>query len=151
MINNSMFTCDSNEWETPQKLFDELNKKYNFDLDGCASDQNHKLDYYFTKNDSILNHNLSSMKVFCNPPYEHKLQDLIVEKLSKEKNCFSVLLIPARTDTKRFHEFIYNKPNSEVIFLRGRLAFEICGEPIKDKKGNIQKAPFPSMLEFLTI
>lgn len=146
MINNSLFSNNSNEWETPQKLFDELNKIYCFDIDGCASMRNHKLDYYYTQNDSILNHSLYGSKVFCNPPYEQKIQDLIVKKLSKEENCFSLLLIPARTDTKRFHDYIYKKENCKIEFLKGRLAFEINGKPILDKKGKIQKAPFPSMI-----
>lgn len=56
------------------------------------------------------------------------------------------MLIPARTDTKWFHEYIYKNKNAKYIFLRGRLAFEIGGKPIYGKKNEIMKAPFPSML-----
>lgn len=46
------------------------------------------------------------------------------------------MLIPARTDTRWFHEFIYNKENVEIRFLKGRLKF-----------GNAKNsAPFPSMI-----
>ena len=44
------------------------------------------------------------------------------------------MLIPARTDTKAFHEYIYRK--AEIRFVKGRLKF-----------GNAQNsAPFPSMV-----
>lgn len=57
-----------------------------------------------------------------------------------------MLLIPARTDRHSFHDYIYKKPGVEVNFLRGRLAFEIDGEPIRDENGTVMKAPFPSMI-----
>ena len=49
-----------------------------------------------------------------------------------------VLLIPARTDTSYFHDYILGK--AEIRFLRGRLKFE-------DEHGNTKEAaPFPSMI-----
>lgn len=54
------------------------------------------------------------------------------------------MLLPARTDTKWFHDYILGK--TEVRFIRGRLIFEIDGKPILDKKGRPQAAPFPSMI-----
>lgn len=49
-----------------------------------------------------------------------------------------LLLIPARTDTAYFHDYIYGK--AEIRFLRGRLHFE-------DEDGNrFPPAPFPSMV-----
>jgi site-specific DNA-methyltransferase (adenine-specific) len=63
-----------------------------------------------------------------------------VRKCSEEsKNEKIVLLIPARTDTRYFHDYIYRKPNVHVEFLRGRLKFERGGVAL-------QSSPFPSML-----
>jgi len=75
-------------------------------------------------------------RVFCNPPYGKEIGKW-VEKCyleSQKPNTMCVMLIPARTDTKWFHEFIYNK--AETRFLKGRLKF-----------GNsTNSAPFPSMI-----
>lgn len=49
-----MFSSKKMDWETPKDFFDKLNKKFKFDLDACASDENHKLDNYFTVNDNSL-------------------------------------------------------------------------------------------------
>ena len=73
--------------------------------------------------------------MFCNPPYS-QIGDW-VEKAYREASkdhTLVVLLIPSRTDTKYFHDFIYQR--SEIRFVRGRLKF---GEAIHN-------APFPSMI-----
>ena len=49
MIGKALFTSDKSCWETPQTLFDELDREFHFDLDAAASDDNHKCDTYFTK------------------------------------------------------------------------------------------------------
>lgn len=54
------------------------------------------------------------------------------------------MLLPARTDTAWFHEYIYKK--EEIRFIRGRVRFELGSEPVKDKNGRPQSAPFPSMV-----
>ena len=76
--------------------------------------------------------------VFCNPPYGRAIKDW-VKKCSEESlkpNTTVVMLIPARTDTSYFHDYIYQKPNVEIRFIRGRLKFG-------DGKNS---APFPSMV-----
>lgn len=74
--------------------------------------------------------------MFCNPPYGRELPKWI-EKCYKESSTATVvMLIPARTDTKAFHEYIYNK--AEIRFIKGRVKFLIDGE-----QGD---APFPSMI-----
>lgn len=74
--------------------------------------------------------------VFCNPPYGKAISDWVRKcyEESKKPNTKVVMLIPARTDTKYFHEYIYHK--AEIRFIRGRLHFN-------DAK---QGAPFPSMV-----
>lgn len=87
--------------------------------------------------------------VFCNPPYGNRETGIWTKKCyeeAKKPGTTVVLLIPARTDRKSFHEYINNKDGVSVTFLPGRLAFEINGEPIYDKDGKPMKAPFPSML-----
>lgn len=126
------FSSETDEWATPQELFDNLDAKYHFTLDPCATEQNHKCDTYFTKKQNGLAQNWGGYIVFCNPPYGRQIGKW-VEKASKEK-CKTVMLLPARTDTKWFHEYIYKK--AEIHFLKGRLKF---GE-------SKNSAPFPSMI-----
>lgn len=64
---------------------------------------------------------------------------------SKKPNTTVVMLLPARTDTKRFHKYIW-LPENEIRFIEGRLSFEINGKPMVDKNGRPESAPFPSMI-----
>ena len=124
-------------WETPQSIFDSLNDEFNFTLDPCCLPDTAKCKKYFTPIENGLKQSWSNENVFVNPPYGREIKNW-VEKCSKEKTL-SVMLIPARTDTKWFHEYIYNKPNVEVRFMKGRIKF------LQDK---IEKdaAPFPTMI-----
>lgn len=136
------FMSKKSDWETPQELFDKLHEEFRFTLDVAASDQNHKLPRYYTEETNGLSQDWGGERVFCNPPYGTKETGLWTEKCWKEAqkpNTLVVLLIPARTDRKSFHDFIYNKPGVTIRFLKGRLRFEDRGQ----KMGT---APFPSML-----
>lgn len=129
------FLHESDEWYTPTDFFEELNKEFNFNLDPCATDDNHKCDKYFTREEDGLSQNWGGYRVFCNPPYS----DIAswVEKCYEEgrkENTLVALLIPSRTDTRYFHDFIYNR--AEIRFIKGRLKFG----------GSKNSAPFPSML-----
>ena len=137
MINtNLMFSSKSDDWETPQWIFDELDREFHFTLDPCASVFNHKCEKNYTKYENGLNQCWKGEIVFCNPPYGREIGKWV-------KKCYlhgvidngiAVMLIPSRTDTKWFHEYIYNK--SEIRFIKGRLKF-----------GNSKNsAPFPSMI-----
>lgn len=143
-ISKVLFSSNSDEWETPQSLFDELNKEFNFTLDPCATKENAKCVTYFTKEDNGLiqdwgiNCNQDEA-VFVNPPYSD-----IYSWVSKafDEQCKVVMLIPARTCTRWFHEFIWDrvghKPRygAQVRFIKGRLKFN----------GSKNSAPFPSMV-----
>ena len=134
MNNDLMFSSKSDDWATPKDFFDILNKEFNFTLDTCASKQNAKCLKYYTEIDNGLTKSWNKEMVFCNPPYSDIKK--WVKKAYDECNEFTkiVMLIPARTDTKWFHEYIYNK--HEVRFIKGRLKFG-------DSKNS---APFPSMV-----
>ena len=131
-----MFSSKTPEWATPQAFFDELNKEFNFTLDPCATKENAKCKKFYTKEDDGLKQNWDNERVFCNPPYGSEIKDW-VKKASEAKGGVVVMLIPARTDTKYFHEYIYHK--SEIRFIKGRLKFEGL------QKGS-GSAPFPSMI-----
>lgn len=137
MLNSSLFTSKKEDWETPQKFFDELNKKYQFTYDLASSDENCKVDKHFTKEDDSLVQNWDDLSgwLWCNPPYGKNIKNWI--KKASESKANIVMLIPARTDTSYWHDYIFGK--AEIIFLRGRLKFEING-------GSSNPAPFPSAL-----
>lgn len=64
-----MFSSKTNEWATPQALFDELNKEFKFTLDPCATKENAKCDKYYTVEEDGLIQDWSKDIVFMNPPY----------------------------------------------------------------------------------
>jgi site-specific DNA-methyltransferase (adenine-specific) len=131
-----MFSSETDLWSTPQYFFDRLNREFNFNLDPCANEENHKCDKYFTKEQDGLKQDWQGHTVFCNPPYGKVLKQWVKKcyEESLKLNTKVVMLIPARTDTSYFHDYIYNK--AEIRFIRGRLKF-----------GNSKNsAPFPSMV-----
>lgn len=136
MINSGLFSSNTCEWATPKKFFNELNNEFHFTLDPCATELNHKCDKYYTIKDNGLMQSWKNETVFCNPPYGKEISKWVKKcyEEHKKNNITIVMLIPARTDTSYFHDYIYNK--SEIRFIRGRLKFN-------DGK---QGAPFPSML-----
>lgn len=127
------------DWETPKSFFDELNKEFHFTLDPCATKETAKCKKYFTKEIDGLKQDWSGNTVFCNPPYGKEIK-FWVKKCSEEAkkpNTIVVMLIPARTDTTYFHEYIYKK--AEIRFIKGRLKFG-------GKQKGSGSAPFPSMI-----
>lgn len=135
MNKDVLFSSKSDEWTTPKEFFNELNKEFNFNLDPCADDENHLTQDYYTKEQDGLQQDWSGKTVFCNPPYSDISR--WVRKCHDEgikDNTTVVLLVPARTDTKYFHNFIENR--AEIRFIKGRLKFG-------DGKNS---APFPSLI-----
>lgn len=137
MNTDLMFSSKEECWETPQDFFDALDAEFHFTVDVCADQSNHKCVRYYTEKSDGLAQSWRGETVWCNPPYGRKLP-LWVEKSFKEvyeNGCKTVvMLIPARTDTRWFHDYILHR--SETRFVRGRLKFGGC-------KYN---APFPSMV-----
>lgn len=142
-----MLSTGNNNWGTPQWLFDRLNSVFHFTLDPCADDTNHKCDAYYTIEQDGLAQTWGGQTVFCNPPYERKTkahpgQEDWIEKCcieSQLNHITSVMLIPARTDVKAQHNYVF--PNAKyVCFVKGRLRFNDQDDP----------APFPSELVVFT-
>lgn len=112
MMNNILFSSNKDSWATPQSFFDELDAEFHFTIDVCADETNHKCPVYFTKEQDGLLQDWGGHTVFCNPPYGAKATGDWTRKCWEEAqkpNTTVVLLIPARTDRKSFHEYIYKK------------------------------------------
>ena len=137
MLNQSLFTSNKHNWQTPTWLFKTLNDHFEFKIDVCADDNNYLCKKYFTENNSCLNHSWSNIN-FMNPPYGRSIKKFIKKAHYEwqENNYTTVGLLPARTCTKWFHKYVYNQAN--IIFIKGRLKFE-GGKQLAG-------APFPSMV-----
>lgn len=132
---NKAKTC---VWETPKKLFDELNMVFHFTLDPCVLPENAKCEKFFTPEDDGLSQNWGGHRVFCNPPYGREIADWVKKAYeeSQKPDTRVVMLLPVRTDTAWFHDYVLG--NADIHFLRGRLHFGGAKDP----------APFPSMLVY---
>ena len=120
-----LFSSASDRWATPRDVYERLNAEFHFDFDPCPLGG---------ENDGTarLFCDWSGKRVFCNPPYGPKLRSFLERHVEA---ALSVFLIPARTDTRWFHEIVL--PNAkEIRFIKGRLKFG-------DAKNS---APFPSMI-----
>ena len=132
-----MFSSKKEDWETPQGFFDELNTEFHFTLDAAASPDNAKCPVYFAEEQDGLAQSWKGHTVWCNPPYGRYTTGKWVKKAYEEykrAGCTIVMLLPARTDTIWFHDYVLGK--AEIRFIKGRLKF---GE----SKG---PAPFPSLV-----
>ena len=122
-MNKILFSSQSNIWKTPEKLYQELDKEFHFDFDPCP-----------------INPDFDGLKVtwgqinFCNPPYSEI--KLWIKKGYEEykKKKIVVFLIPSRTDTIYWHEYVMKA--HEIRFIKGRLKFN----------NSENSAPFPSCL-----
>ena len=124
MINKGVFSSKTDDWATPQDFYEELDKEFHFTLDPSANEINHKCDKYFTEKENGLLQDWQGNTVFCNPPYGKVIGDWVrkAHEEAQKPNTTVVMLIPARTDTKYFHEYIYNK--HEIRFIKGRLKLD---------------------------
>ncbi len=124
-------------WATPQAYFDKVAKEFSFTLDACATAENAKVAKYYSPEENSLVQDWSNEVIWMNPPYGRGI-DAWIAKASDAttKGSTVVALLPARTDTRYFHRYIYQQPNVEIHFLAGRLKFGAAKNA----------APFPSML-----
>lgn len=140
-MNRSLLSSKNMCWCTPQDFFDKLNAEFSFVLDPAATDETAKCPIYYTPETDGLSKSWDcGGAVFCNPPYGREIGKWVEKTYIESKRIAYpiVLLIPARTDTAYFHDYIYGK--AEVRFIRGRLRFT-------DESGKeTGPAPFPSMV-----
>lgn len=133
-----MYTSKTPEWATPQKFFDELDREFHFTLDVCATKENAKCKRYYTVKDDGLTASWGNAQnpevCWMNPPYGKVIGDWIKKAYESSRGGSTVVcLLPARTDTRYFHEYVLGK--AEIRFIKGRLKFN-----------EISPAPFPSIL-----
>ena len=123
------------EWETPQDFFDMLDRKYHFTLDVCATPSNAKCPLFFTRAEDGLSQPWRGI-CWMNPPYGREIGLWIKKayKSSLETGTVVVCLLPARTDTRWWHEYVMAYAEN-IEFIRGRLRFS-----------GKAAAPFPSAL-----
>lgn len=136
MNTNVMFSSKKSDWETPQDFYNKLNDEFRFTLDVCATEYNAKCKKYFTPEQDGLKQDWGGETVYCNPPYGKEIKKWVEKAYneSRKPHTLIVMLIPSRTDTGYFHDYIL--PYGEIRFIRGRLKF-----------GKIKNAaPFPSMV-----
>ena len=134
-MNKTLNSSNKMNWRTPQWIFNLLDDEFHFTLDPCSDDENHKCEKFFTEEDNGLSQSWDNYVAFVNPPYGREIGKWV--KKASESKGIVVMLIPARTDTKYWHEYIFNKA-SEIRFVKGRIKFELgdCKDP----------APFPSAI-----
>lgn len=135
MNKDLMFSSKSNEWDTPQDFYNKLNEEFCFNLDPCCTHENAKCERHFTLKENGLVQDWGGHTVFMNPPYGRDINKWVQKAYeeSRKPNTTVVCLIPARTDTSYWHDYIFGKAK-DIRFIRGRLKF-----------GNSKNAaPFPS-------
>jgi len=131
-FNKVHFRSETCEWATPQEVFAEWDKKFAFTLDPCATADNSKCKYFFTKDENGLVQDWGTESVFMNPPYGREIGLWMKKAYVSAKNGATVVcLVPARTDTLWWHDFAMK---GEIYLFKGRLKFG-------DAKNS---APFPS-------
>ena len=137
-ITRGLFSSERDDWETPQELFDSLDRKYGFTLDPCATDATAKCAKHYTAENDGLVKSWQGERVFVNPPYGRKIADWVAKCDAESDGALIVALLPARTDTRWFHDHINGK--ADIRFIRGRVRFERGGVAMENA------APFPSVL-----
>ena len=133
LLSNSVhFSSERDNWETPQDFFDKLNEEFGFTLDVCAEDDTAKCEKYYTKKDDAFTKKWKGV-CWMNPPYGRGIGVWLEKAYETSQNESTVVcLIPSRTDTKWWHDYVMQA--AEIRFVKGRLKFD----------GHKNSAPFPS-------
>ena len=138
------FSSKSNEWATPLSLFNRINSIWGpFDLDPCCTVATAKCRLYYTKEDDGLSMPWGVKRVFVNPPYGREIGKWVKKAYNEyaKRGTEVVLLIPARTDNKWWHQ--YCMVAKYIVFIKGRVKFEQMDAPEGTPP---MSAPFPSCL-----
>ncbi len=138
MLTSGLTSSNTDEWATPQDLFNTLDATFHFTLDPCATPENAKCAKFYTKDQDGLKQDWGGEVIWCNPPYGREIGKWI-QKCAEHRGV-AVMLIPARTDTRWWHSYIDKNPDAHVYFIKGRLKFGDGKNP----------APFPSAIVVYT-
>lgn len=132
-----MFSSETDDWSTPQYLFDQLNQEFHFTLDVCATKDNAKCSKYFTIEDNGLEKSWGNNICWMNPPYGREIGKWMNKAYEESKTGATVVcLVPSRTDTKWWWNTAMKVWPYGIRFIKGRLKF-----------GNSEtSAPFPSVI-----
>lgn len=135
-----MFSSKSPEWRTPDPFYNKLDNLYHFTLDPASDGVNNKCEKFFTKEGDGLAQSWEGEVVFVNPPYGRVLKEWVRKGYNEgcKPNTTVVMLIPARTDTKFFHDYCMKA--RKIYFVKGRLKFR------DEHDRELAPAPFPSMV-----
>lgn len=135
-----MYSSNCSEYQTPRWLYKNLDEEFHFEFDPCTTSQNPLgTKFYCTKYGGEDGLEMDwNVPTFVNPPYGREVYNWVKKAWVDSRRYGNpiVMLLPSRTDTKWFHDYIYKKPLVEIRFLKGRIKFE-------NTKTN---APFPSMV-----
>ena len=117
--NTLSFSCSKTMefLRTPSDIWTDLSGEFKFTIDICASDANHLLPRYYTKENSALTKDWTGEVAYIHPLFDSKVGKF-VEKAFRTPNLTAVFLLPASTHTKYFHEYFYKNPNCEIRYLR---------------------------------
>lgn len=132
-LNRVVFSSARQDWATPQRFFDAIDDEFGFTLDACALPENAKCFRYYTPHDDALSQPWPGV-VWMNPPYGYQIGKWVRKAYEESQTNarFVVGLIPAKTDTSWWHDYVMRA--AEIRFIRGRLRF-----------GGVNvNAPFPS-------
>lgn len=126
-MNRVLFKSQKLDWKTPDEVYKQLDKEFNFDFDPCPSGK-----LQFGKSAFSL---LWGKSNFVNPPYGRTIGKWLAKGYEESQDGkIVVFLIPSRTDTKWWHNYVMKA--DEIRFIKGRLKF----------KGAKHSAPFPSAI-----
>ncbi len=147
------FSSLSNEWQTPLWLFSQLNQEFGFNLDAAATAENNLCQKFYTAEMDALKQDWAKdgTTVWLNPPYGRLIGKFVkkaFEETTKSPRLTVVMLIPARTDTRWWHDYC---SKGEIRLIRGRLKFINASFPSYRKDGDFKTspAPFPSAIVVL--
>jgi phage N-6-adenine-methyltransferase len=149
MNNELMFSSKTDQWSTPIDFFNKWDEMFGFTLDVCADSSNTKCSQFFSEEENGLLQHWDGNCCWMNPPYGREIGKWVKKAFDETRdpdtNTLVVALLPARTDTKYFHDYIWDedagnfgrpKEGVQVHFVKGRIKFGDASSG----------APFPSMV-----
>ena len=123
-IDNNAFKSKSEEYETPNEIFEPLQKEFNLKLDVCVTHLNSKCDLFYKKEDDSLTKDWHKDGNFwMNPPFGRDLKRWVQKAYEEsQKGVIGVLILPVRCNTLWWHKYIIDT-KAEVRFLKGETKF----------------------------